>query len=215
MIIVKKAKPEDLDAILELQYAAYQSEALLYNNFSIQPLTQTLDELTAEYHKGVILKAVDNGKIIGSVRAYADGDTVYIGKLIVHPDHQGKGSGKRLLAAVENELHRKRFELFTGFKSERNLHLYEKAGYTRIHETTTDDGITFVYLEKQYEDSMNIAVGIPIGLVIGAIIGIMLDDIGLWIPVGLCIGIAVGAALPRKKPIRGKGIKNEGNRARK
>ena len=152
MIKILKAKPEDLEAILQLQYAAYQSEAALNNDFTIQPLTQTLEELIAEHQKGVVLKAVNEGEIIGSVRAFADGDTVYIGKLIVHPDHQGKGLGKRLLAAVENNLHRKRFELFTSAKSERNLRLYEKAGYTRFREKQNDAGITFVYMEKQYDD---------------------------------------------------------------
>ncbi|MCL1917478.1 MAG: GNAT family N-acetyltransferase [Peptococcaceae bacterium] len=149
MIKIKKAQTDDMEAILCLQYAAYQSEAEIHNDFTIHPLTQTLDELTAEFHKGMMLKAVQDGEIIGSVRAYADGDTVYIGKLIVHPNHQGKGLGKRLLAAMESKLHRKRFELFTSCKSDRNLHLYEKAGYTRFREETDEAGIPFVYLEKR------------------------------------------------------------------
>ena len=88
-IKIFKADLADMEAILQLQYTAYQSEAEINNNYEIQPLKQTLDELYDEFNKGIILKAVLDGKIIGSVRAYADGDTVYIGKLIVHPDHQG------------------------------------------------------------------------------------------------------------------------------
>ena len=147
-IKIMPAKSEDLEAILQLQYTAYQGEAALHDNYTIQPLTQTLDELKEEFSKGVVLKAALDGKIIGSVRAHADGDTVYIGKLIVHPDHQGKGFGKRLLATVEGKLHRKRFELFTGSKSERNLKLYEKVGYKRFREETDAAGIRFVFLEK-------------------------------------------------------------------
>ena len=90
-IKISKSNDGDAEEILRLQYAAYQSEAQLNNDFTIQPLTQTLDELHAEYEKCVVLKATLGNEIIGSVRAYADGDTVYIGKLIVHPDHQGKG----------------------------------------------------------------------------------------------------------------------------
>ena len=199
MINIKKAQTEDMEAILQLQYAAYQSEAEIYNDFTIQPLTQTLDELIAEYHNSVILKAVRNGEIIGSVRAYAEGDTVYIGKLIVRPDCQGKGLGKRLLAAVEGKLHRKRFELFTGCKSDYNLRLYEKAGYTRFKEETDDAGIRFVYLEKQYDDGTNIAVGISFGMAIGVLIGTLTNNIGLWLSIGLCLGVAVGASIPKKK----------------
>jgi GNAT superfamily N-acetyltransferase len=139
-----------MEAILRLQYIAYQSEAQIYNDFTLQPLTQTIDDVTAEFHKGIVLKAVSNGEIIGSVRAHADGDTVYIGKLMVHPDHRGKGLGKRLLSSIENTLHRKRFELFTGLKSERNLHIYEAAGYTRYEEKPDTTGVMVVYMEKQY-----------------------------------------------------------------
>ena len=150
MIKITMAEPEDLAAILQLQYIAYQSEAQIYNDYSIQPLTQSIDEVFAEYHKGVILKADNDGEIIGSVRAYADGDTVYIGKLMVHPNHQGNGLGKRLLSAMEDNLHRKRFELFTGSRSQRNLHLYESMGYARFLEKADESGIIDVYLEKQY-----------------------------------------------------------------
>ena len=147
---IKILKSEEVDAaeVLQLQYASYQSEAVLNNDFTIQPLTQTLDEVFAEYRKGIVLKAVLDDVIIGSVRAYTDGDTVYIGKLIVHPNHQGKGLGKRLLAEIESKLSKNRFELFTSGKSERNLQLYKKAGYRRFKEETDESGITFVYMEK-------------------------------------------------------------------
>ena len=146
---ITRAEVSDMEEILKLQYAAYQSEALIHNDFTIQPLTQTLNETIAEYNKGIVLKAVQDNKIIGSVRAYAEGNTAYIGKLMVHPDHQGKGLGKRLLAAIEREFPHKRYELFTSCKSDRNLHLYEATGYMRFREETDDAGIAFVYLEKQ------------------------------------------------------------------
>ena len=183
-----------MEAILQLQYTAYQSEAEINNNFEIQPLKQTLDELNEEFDKGVILKAVLDGKIIGSVRAYADGDTVYIGKLIVHPDHQGKGYGKQLLATVEGKLHRKRFELFTSGKSERNLKLYEKAGYKQFREETDESGITFVYLEKKHNDGTHIALGMCFGSAFGLLLGTVMDNIGLWMPIGLALGLSLGVA---------------------
>ena len=206
-IKIVKSETADAEEVLRLQYAAYQSEAELNNDFTIQPLTQTLDELIAEYQKGVVLKAVQDGKIIGSVRAYADGDTVYIGKLIVHPDHQGKGLGKRLLAKIESTLSRKRFELFTSGKSERNLRLYEKAGYKRFREEIAASGITIVYLEKKSDNGTGMAMGISFGMMAGVVIGVLTDNIGLWLPIGLCLGIAVGASLPMVMDRASKGSK--------
>ena len=53
---IKIHKSEETDAadVLRLQYAAYQSEAELNNDFTIQPLTQTVDELLTEYRKGIV-----------------------------------------------------------------------------------------------------------------------------------------------------------------
>jgi len=146
--LIALAEVSDMEEILGLQYAAYQSEALIHGDFTIQPLVQTLGEIIEEYSKCVFFKAALNDKIIGSVRAREENGTVYIGKLMVHPDHQGKGLGKRLLTAIEREFPNRRYELFTSCKSDRNLHLYETVGYVRFLEKTDHAGIAFAYLEK-------------------------------------------------------------------
>ena len=64
MILIKKAQKEDLEKILELQYLAYQSEAKLFGNMDIPPLKQTIEEVYDEFHKGIILKAVDEEGLI-------------------------------------------------------------------------------------------------------------------------------------------------------
>ena len=147
---LEKAVLDDLPDILKLQYLAYQSEAELNNNYDIPPLKQTLEEVVREYHKGTVLKAADEEKgIIGSVRAYAENGTLFINKLIVHPDFQGKGLGTRLLREIETLCPQPRYELFTGAKSERNLYLYQKSGYVRFKSETIAPGLTLVYLEKK------------------------------------------------------------------
>jgi len=149
-IEIERAAESDMAEILSLQHLAYRSEARLHNDFSIQPLTQTLAEVIAEFHKGTVIKAVEKGKIIGSVRAYEADGTVYIGKLMVHPDYQGHGLGKRLLLAIEQSFpDRERFELYTSCKSDRNLKLYETCGYSRFREDADPSGIAFAYLEKR------------------------------------------------------------------
>jgi len=145
---ITAANESDAEEILNLQYAAYQSEADIYNNYSIQPLTQTLEQTIEEFNESIVLKAVLDGKIIGSVRATEKEDSVYIGKLMVLPDYQNKGIGKRLLQAIEDEFNGKRYWLTTGGKSEKNLKLYEKCGYTRFKTEEVAPGLTLVYLEK-------------------------------------------------------------------
>ncbi|MCL2790614.1 MAG: GNAT family N-acetyltransferase [Desulfobulbus sp.] len=146
------AEAFDMEEILKLQHLAYLSEALIHGDYTIQPLVQTEDEIMNEYRTNVFLKAVLDGKIIGSVRAREENGTVYIGKLMVHPDRQGNGLGKRLLMAIEQEFPNRRYELFTSCKSDRNLHLYEIAGYVRFREETDRSGISFAYLEKRNEN---------------------------------------------------------------
>jgi len=145
---ITRADRSDLQEILELQYSAFKSEAELLNDFSIPPLKQTYDEVEREYEKGVFLKATDDtGKIIGSVRAYIDNDTAFIGKLIVHPQKQGQGIGTNLLFAIERECDVERCELFASDKSVRNIQLYERLGYVRFKEQRISDNVTLVYLE--------------------------------------------------------------------
>ena len=143
-----EAQEKDIEEILNLQYVAYQSEAIIYNNFSIQPLTQTMEKAIEEFHNSVILIAVMNGKIIGSVRAFEKQGTAYIGKLMVLPAYQNRGMGKRLLQAIESEFKGNRFELFTGEKSEKNLSLYAKSGYTQFKTEEAVSGLSLIYLEK-------------------------------------------------------------------
>ena len=149
MITIDKAQENDLQEILALQYIAYQSEAKLFNNMDIPPLKQTIEEVYDEFRKGTFLKAVDEkGVIIGSVRAYQENNTVYIGKLMVHPDMQKKGLGSKLLLAIEAKYPNKRYELFTSTKSISNIKLYEKLGYKIFKKEAISQELQFVYLEK-------------------------------------------------------------------
>ena len=149
MITIKKAEQKDLKEILALQYLAYQSEAKLFGSMDIPPLKQTIEEVFDEYEKGTVLKAVDGaGTIIGSVRAYRENETVYIGKLMVHPSMQNQGLGTKLLLAMEQEYPNQRYELFTSTKSISNIRLYERLGYKIFKEEAVSEELQFVYLEK-------------------------------------------------------------------
>lgn len=149
-MIIEKATLDDAEDILSLQKLAYRSEAEIYDDFTIPPLTQTLEEIRRDFDNQIFLKAVINGNIIGSVRAFIKDGTCFIGRLIVHPDFQNHGIGTQLMNRIEECFKEvQRFEIFTGHKSNRNLRLYEKLGYKRFKTVQANDKLTIVYLDKQ------------------------------------------------------------------
>jgi predicted N-acetyltransferase YhbS len=156
-MIVQPAEPGDAAEILDLQKLAYHSEAAIYNEFAIPPLTQTLDQMRADLARQTCLKVTIDarmggcpcGCIVGSVRAYLSEGTCFVGRLIVHPSLQNQGIGTRLMNEIEHAFsHAARFELFTGHLSERNLYLSQKLGYRPFKQERISDALTLVYLEK-------------------------------------------------------------------
>jgi ribosomal protein S18 acetylase RimI-like enzyme len=154
MITITTASIDDAPAILALQKLAYQSEAKLNNDWSLPPLTQTLESLIEEFGHSVILKATLDDRLVGSVRARQGSDTCLIGRLIVHPDVQGQGIGSQLLRDIEARFDRVvRFELFTGSKSEANIRLYQRHGYKVSRTQSLSPTLSITYLEKNAQQA--------------------------------------------------------------
>lgn len=149
-MIIKQAKVEDAEEILNLQKLAYQSEAEIYNVYTIPPLTQSIGDIEAEFESQIFLKAlVDETQLIGSVRAHMRHGTCFVGRLIVHPDFQNQGIGTSLMHEIERRFgNAKRFELFTGHLSKRNMYLYQKLGYREFDRKIINKNLELVYLEK-------------------------------------------------------------------
>ncbi|MEU0401390.1 GNAT family N-acetyltransferase [Streptomyces sp. NPDC006197] len=157
-VTISAADAQDAEHILKLQYLCYQSEAELYGDWSIEPLTQSLDALRAELAEGHGLVARLGDEVVASVRARLDEDgTVRIAKLIVHPRMRRHGLGSRLLDGIERHFaaatteaatSAKRFRLFTGHRSEGNLRLYRSKGYEQVATRELGPRLTLVTLEK-------------------------------------------------------------------
>lgn len=151
-VLITKAQYLDCVDILQLQKLAYQKEARRYNDFTIPPLTQTLEEMQEEYRSTLFLKLVIGDRIIGSIKGRKDNHTCHIGRLMVHPEHRGKGHGKHLIRRLEQEFADDpditRFELFTGELSHDNIGLYRNMGYSIFKREPFNKTGNIVYLEK-------------------------------------------------------------------
>jgi GNAT superfamily N-acetyltransferase len=70
-------------------------------------------------------------------------------KAIVHPDFQNKGIGTELMKEIERKFSKvSRYELFTGFKDEKNIYFYKKLGYKVFKEESLSNDLKLIFLEK-------------------------------------------------------------------
>ena len=141
----------DAEAILELQRIAYESEAVRYQNWKIPPLVETIDSVRKDIERHVVLKAIVDGRLAGSVRGVVKNGVCEVCRFSVDPALQRRGIGSALLTAIEREFPDiEGFELFTGNRSVENLRLYERHGYRVVPARTRvlSPDVSLVFLRK-------------------------------------------------------------------
>ena len=148
-MLLRKAGTTEFQRILEIQKRAYLSEASLYGDSTIAPLHETETDLRSDSQSALILVAVLDGEVVGSVRAMRTGDTALISRLSVAPEYQGRKIGQALLGAIEAACEGcRRFELFTGHKSEMNQHIYRKNGYLWERDQEINESLSLFWMAK-------------------------------------------------------------------
>nr|WP_328808726.1 GNAT family N-acetyltransferase [Nonomuraea montanisoli] len=146
---IQRAEQADAGEILTVQRAAYVTEAQLYGDPFIPPLVESVEQVREAIRDGVVLKAVESGRVVGSVRGRLSGATCLVGRLVVAPDQQGRGLGTALLRALHEQVaEASAFDLFTGHLSEGNLRLYRRLGYRETRRERMDDHLTLVHLRR-------------------------------------------------------------------
>ncbi|MFN3841294.1 MAG: GNAT family N-acetyltransferase [Cyclobacteriaceae bacterium] len=109
MADILPALPEDAYELSRLVNSAYRGDTGRQGWTTEADLidgSRTDEELLKEVIEkpgSMILKYVENGKIIGCVELRKENDKLYLGMLTVNPTIQGKGIGKALLKASEEE----------------------------------------------------------------------------------------------------------------
>ncbi len=137
--------------LLTLRRAAFVTEAQVYGDPNIPPLTQTLEELLEDLNQDdvVTLGAWLGHRLVGSVRVELEDGKATLGRLAVAPDLQGQGIGTQMMYAVLPHLPEETTEIwvFTGKDSKQNLAMYQNQGYEHQHDQVAGD-LTYAYLRK-------------------------------------------------------------------
>jgi ribosomal protein S18 acetylase RimI-like enzyme len=133
-ITVRRAVPEDADAIGAVFDAAVSAEWTYLGDLAAEPMFTSQDwaRLVADHEPpNVLLVAVDAAEgVVGYSAVHPEEGEMFL--LFVHPAHAGRGIGRTLLAAAHEALHaagcREAF-LFVHEQNERALAVYAAAGY--------------------------------------------------------------------------------------
>lgn len=137
--------------LLTLRRAAFVSEAQLYDDPHIPPLTQTLHELRDDMARDdvVTVGAWEGHRLVGSLRLEIEGAKATLGRLAVAPDQEGRGIGTSLMFAILNYLPEQVTEIwaFTGKDSKKNLAMYTKHGYEEQYDRAAGK-LTLTYLRR-------------------------------------------------------------------
>jgi len=151
---ITKVNKDDLPAILNVQKKAFLEVVKKFHLKSLPALEQSLESLTIDFTKGIILKVSIGNTIVGSVRAHKNNETCHIERLVVLPEYQNQGIGKALMHEIETRHTNgvSRFELFTGSRDSRNLQFYNHLGYKPFNTEILNEEVTFIFMEKSVKE---------------------------------------------------------------
>ena len=139
-------------AVLELLH-----EAFSFMSARISPPSSlhllTLDSIALKAHSEALFLATARGEIVGCVFAAPKPDSLYVGKLAVHPDYQRTGIGQSLMDAVERYAVSEgieALELNTRIELTENHSTFKAMGYlvTGEHSHEGYDRPTYISMRK-------------------------------------------------------------------
>ena len=136
-VVIEAATQADAGEILTLQRAAYVPEGRMHDSFDMPPLTDDLAATERIVESSTGLVARRNGRLVGFVFGALQHDRDwFIGRLMVAPDLQGAGLGRRLLAEIESAAPPEavRSVLVTGSESAANQAFYARHGFRVVSE---------------------------------------------------------------------------------
>ncbi|MBN2204276.1 MAG: GNAT family N-acetyltransferase [Thermoleophilia bacterium] len=157
-LVVRGARPEDAPAVAAVVEAAYAHYVERMGRRPA-PMNEDYDEVVREHDVRVL---VDGEKVVGVLVLIPQGDGLLLDNVAVHPDYQGRGCGRRLLALAEEEARRGGATfiwLYTNEKMTEDIRLYTWLGYVET-ERATVHGYRRVMMRKELQDELDERPGV-------------------------------------------------------
>lgn len=143
------ASQEDVSELLELQYKSFGPLVKELHWDDAPNMTETFEQANAEFWKYVTLKVEDSdGHIIASIRGNVCEGLLWISRLMVLPEYQRKGLGRRLLRAIQERLPHETAGLGTCLQVSRTMDFYESEGFRMYDTETVGHGLTWALMKK-------------------------------------------------------------------
>lgn len=153
--VVRKAVDEDIPQIIEISKEAFRvyAEGAGITAY-VNPLEETYEDLKREISNKLVLVALLDGVIVGSVRIEVyDDKTAYLSRFGVRSEVQNKGIGKQIMNAVDsamNSIGITNLYLHTASRMLSLVRFYYGRGFY-IESTSMDRGYIRALLCKEYE----------------------------------------------------------------
>ncbi len=146
------ATTKDADSVAALTDRAYE---IYVSRLGFEPKPMITDHL-GWIRDGLVWVLTDDDTLCGSIVLLPDDDKLLIYSISVDPNCQGKGYGRILMGAAEDQaraLGLTSVMLYTNEKMTENIRFYEKLGYERYgrqqHENHPDSWI--IFMQKDIE----------------------------------------------------------------
>lgn len=141
---------EDVTRLLELQREAFRPRAIELDWLDAFPMIESHESAMEEFRKNSTFKlTLPDGTIIGSIRGcMEDSKTLYLSRLMVHPDHKRQGHGTRLMQHILSVMPHRRAWLYASELEPEVIHMYERLGFREFDREPGERNTQWLMMER-------------------------------------------------------------------
>jgi ribosomal protein S18 acetylase RimI-like enzyme len=143
---IRGAVADDVPAISSCVAAAYER----YVDRIGKPPAPMLDDYSQIVNRHDVFVLTVDEKVVGALVLVKQERALLLDNIAVHPDYQGRGFGRKLIAFAEQRVKSTGLALLTLYTNEQmteNIGLYKRLGFVEI-ERKSEQGYRRVYMQK-------------------------------------------------------------------